>query len=99
MASKKILLLLSSDRFSFPLIRFLTSEGKIFGWKIRVGCMFDPAMAGRIGKEKFSLEPDIISIAKMQECEQAIKKSDLVIGVVTDVLLMQVEDACLMYRN
>src|SRR5687768_4332312 len=99
MASKRVLLLLSSDRFAYPLIQFLTSEGKIFGWKIRIGCMFDPSMAERVGQEKFSTAPDIISIAKMQECERAIKKSDLVIGMVTDVLLLQVADACLVYRK
>lgn len=99
MASKRVLLLLSSDRISYPLIRFLTSEGKIFGWKIRIGCMADPSMAERIGHEKFSIAPDIMNIAKMQECEQAIKRSDLVIGVVTDLLLLQVADACLLYRK
>lgn len=99
MTSKRVLLLLSSDRYAYPLLRYLSDEGKIYGWKIRVGCMFDSGMAARLTRHKYSVQPEIFSVTKMQECEQAIKKTDLVIGVVTDSHLLQVADACILYRK
>lgn len=99
MASKRVLVLLSADRHAYPLLRYLTAEGKTFGWKIRIGCLFDNGMAARVGKETFALQPDIFHITKMSECDQAIKKSDLVIGMTTDILLLQVADACIRYRK
>ncbi len=99
MAAKRILLLLTSDRYSYPLIRYLSDEGKIFGWKIRIGCLFDPAMAERIAQERFSSEPGFVNISKIQECDHLIKRSDLVIAMVGDTLLLQVADSCISHRK
>ncbi|HTF29565.1 MAG TPA: saccharopine dehydrogenase C-terminal domain-containing protein [Flavitalea sp.] len=99
MAAKKILLLLSSDRFAFPLIRYLAEEGKTFGWKTRVGCMFDPGIGKRIREENFATEVSFIDITKFQECDQAIRKSDIVIAQVTDNVLLQIADSCIAYRK
>lgn len=99
MASKRILLLLGSDRFSYPLLRYLAEEGKKFGWKIRIGCMFDSHIADRVKAEPFAGEFSFQNITKMQECDQAIRKSDLVIGLMADSLLLQVADSCISHRK
>jgi len=61
--------------------------------------MCDSGMSARLEREKFPGQPDIFSITNMKECEQAVKKTDLVIGLVTDPLLLQVADACILYRK
>ena len=61
--------------------------------------MFDTAMAERIGRETFPTEPEVFCISKMQECDQAVRKSDLVIGMVADSVLLDVADLCLQYRK
>lgn len=99
MAAKKILLLLSSDRFAFPLVRYLAEEGKTFGWKTRVASMFDPGISNRISEEKFATEISFINITKFQECDQAIRKSDIVIAMVPDSTLLQVADSCISHRK
>lgn len=99
MASKRILLLLGSDRFAYPLMHYLADESKRFGWKIRIGCMFDSQIGDRVKAEPFSSEFTILNITKMQECDQAIKKNDLVIGLMADSLLLQVADSCISHRK
>ena len=99
MAAKKILLLLSSDRYAFPLIRYLTDEGRSSGWKIRIGSLFDPAIAARIAGERFSPEPELFTISAIQECDRAIRKSDLVISMVSDLHLLQIADSCISHRK
>lgn len=99
MAAKKILLLLSSDRYALPLLRYLTDEGRASGWKLRIGCLFDPAIAERIARAHFSGDPDLFTISAIQECDRAIKKSDLVISMVNDQHLLQIADSCISHRR
>ena len=99
MASKKILVLLGSDRLAYPLLKYLAAQGKAYGWQIRIGCMFDSQLAERIKSEKVSEEFSFVNFTKIQECEQAIKKSDIVIGFMADNLLLQVADSCIKFRK
>jgi hypothetical protein len=99
MAAKKVLLLINTDRFSFPLIRYLTAEGKRYGWKTCIGSMFDKNITARIKKEKFSSDPDFIDITSSQQCDGAIRKVDLVIGIMSEVMLLQVADSCITHRK
>ncbi|MGC1242839.1 MAG: saccharopine dehydrogenase C-terminal domain-containing protein [Chryseosolibacter sp.] len=99
MAAKRVLLLLSSDRLSYPLVRFLSEEGKKFKWKVIIGCMFDPHVRKRMMQQELADELEIVDIATSKACDQAIKKSDLVIGMVTDTLLLEVADSCLQHRK
>jgi saccharopine dehydrogenase-like NADP-dependent oxidoreductase len=92
---KTVLLLLSTDRFSFPLIRYLTLEGKRYGWKVCIGSMFESHFVDRIKEEKFSNEVIFINITDYRQCDHAIRKVDLVIGMVPDVMLLQIADSCI----
>ena len=99
MAAKKILLLIESDRFTFPLLRYLTDHAKIFDWKIRIGLMTAPLVADKIRGEAFSAQLEFIDIRKFPESEQLIKRSDLVIAMVNDSLLLQIADSCIAQRK
>jgi saccharopine dehydrogenase-like NADP-dependent oxidoreductase len=92
---KTVLLLLSTDRFSIPLIRYMVLEGKRYGWKTCIGSMFDNSFVDRIREEKVSNELIFISITDFRQCDHAIRKSDLVIAMVPDVMLLQVADSCI----
>jgi saccharopine dehydrogenase-like NADP-dependent oxidoreductase len=92
---KTILLLLSSDRYSIPLIRYLVLEGKRYGWKTCIGSMFEHAFVDRIKEEKVSNDLIFINITDFRQCDHAIRKSDLVIGMMPDVMLLQVADFCI----
>ena len=96
---KTVLLLLSTDRFSIPLIRYLVSEGKRYGWKTCVASMFEQSFIDRIREEKVSGDLTFISITEFKQCDQAIRKADLVIGMVPDVMLLQVSDSCITHRK
>lgn len=99
MAAKKILLLIESDRFTFPLLRYLTDHAKIYDWKIRIGLMTAPLVADKIRNEAFAPQLEFIDIKKFPECEQLIRKSDLVIAMVNDSLLLQIADSCIAQRK
>ena len=92
---KTVLLLLSTDRFSIPLIHYLAGEGKRYDWKIIIGSMFDQTFVDRIRGEKASSELTFINIVDFKQAEQAIRKSDLVIGMIPDVMLLKVADHCI----
>lgn len=92
---KTVLLLLSSDRFSIPLIRYLVLEGKRYGWKTCIGSMFEKSCLERIKEEKVSSDVILINITDFRQCDHAIRKSDLVIGMMPDVMLLQVADSCI----
>jgi len=92
---KTVLLLLSSDRFSIPLIRYLVLEGKRYGWKTCIGSMFEHSFVDRIKEEKVSSDLIFINITDFRQCDHAIRKSDLVIGMMPDVMLLQVADSCI----
>ena len=99
MASKKILLLLDSDRYTFPLLSYLTTNAKIFDWKIKVVLLFDPGI-GEIIRKEFSGEPlEFVDVRKFPECEQAIRKTDLVIAMTADTTLLQIADTCISHRK
>ncbi|MDQ2658290.1 MAG: hypothetical protein M3Y60_12785 [Bacteroidota bacterium] len=99
MANKKILLIIDSDRFAFPLLHYLTANAKLFSWKIRIGTMFDDRVADGIRAENFPVALEFVNFKKQQDCDQAIKKSDLVIGLVQDATLLQIADRCIAYRK
>lgn len=96
---RTVLLLLSTDRFSIPLIRYLVLEGKRYGWKTCIGSMFDNSFVDRIRAEKVSNDLIFINITDFRQCDHAIRKSDLVIGMVPDVMLLQVADSCIDHRK
>ena len=95
----KVLLLLSTDQFVFPLIHYLTSEGKKYGWKTSVGSMYESTIADRIKQEKFSTPITFINLTKFQQCDQAIRKSDLVVAMVADITLLEIADSCITHRK
>jgi hypothetical protein len=99
MPTKKILLLLNNDRLSFPLIGYLVTEGKRYGWKTTIGGLFDELVIQRIKADPCSADLKLNELTSFQECEQAIRKSDVVIGLLPDILLMQVADNCITYRK
>jgi saccharopine dehydrogenase-like NADP-dependent oxidoreductase len=92
---KTVLLLLSTDRFSIPLIRYLVLEGKRYGWKTCIGTMFENSSADRIKEEKVTSDLIFINITDFRQCDHAIRKADLVIGMMPDVMLLQVADSCI----
>lgn len=96
---KTVLLLLSTDRFAIPLIRYMVLEGKRYGWKTCIGTMFDNAFADRIREEKISNDLIFISITDFRQCDAAIRKCDLVIGMVPDVMLLQIADSCIDHQK
>lgn len=99
MAAKRILLLVDSDRYAFPLLRFLTHDAKLYKWKLKVGSVFDPHIADRLKQESFASGAEFIDLKKLPDCEQAIKKTDLVIALVQDALLLQIADVCISQRK
>ncbi|NBP70401.1 MAG: hypothetical protein EBU52_16870, partial [Cytophagia bacterium] len=96
---KTVLLLLSTDRFAIPLIRYMVLEGKRYGWKTCIGTMFDSSFTDRIREEKISNDLIFISITDYRQCDAAIRKCDLVIGMVPDVMLLQIADSCINHRK
>jgi saccharopine dehydrogenase-like NADP-dependent oxidoreductase len=99
MASRKILVLLTSDRFAFPLVRYLIAEGKTFGWKTTIGNMFDANSSSGIRSEEFSSVLKFVNLNSFDEADQAIRKSDIVIGLVPDAMLLKIADSCLLHRK
>lgn len=96
---KTVLLLLSTDRFSMPLVRYLALEGKRYRWKICIASMFEPSFAERIKEEKVSNDLIFITISDFLQCDHAIRKADLIIGMVPDVMLLQIADSCITHRK
>lgn len=95
---KTVLLLLSTDRFSFPLLRYMAEEAKKHSWKITVGSMFDVNVTDRLKKEeKFKTSFTFLNITHFKQCEQAIRKADLVISLLPDAMLLKVADSCVLY--
>src|SRR5690606_4799189 len=92
---KTVLLLLSSDQFTFPLIKFLIEEGKINGWKIVVGSMFDFAVLDRIRRHEWSEAVSLLNITQFKQCERAIQKADVVVALLPDVTLLKVAESCI----
>jgi hypothetical protein len=92
---KTVLLLLSTTRFSISLIRYMVIEGRRYGWKTCVGSMFDVHIAERIKHEKFSSDVVFINITDYRQCDHAIRKADLVAGILPDAMLLQVADLCI----
>ncbi len=57
--------------------------------------MFGDNYVKRIKEEKFSSDLIFISITDYRQCDHAIRKVDLVIGMIPDVMLLQVADSCI----
>ena len=96
---KTVLVLLSTDQFSVPLVRYLALEGKRYGWKICVGSMFGEGAVRRMREEKFSNDILFINVTDYRQCDHAIRKVDLVIGMIPDVMLLQVADSCIAHSK
>ncbi len=94
---KTALVLLNSDRFSFPLIHYLALEGRRYGWKTCVGSMFENNLNSLIKEDKSCSDVSFITITDFRQCEQTLKKADLVIALLPDTMLLQVVDRCLIY--
>jgi saccharopine dehydrogenase-like NADP-dependent oxidoreductase len=92
---KTVLLLFGSIRFSIPLIRYMVVEGRRYGWKTCVGAMFDADIIERVRQEKFSNDVVLINITDYRQCDHAIRKADLVAGMLPDAMLLQVADLCI----
>lgn len=99
MASKKILLLLNSDRYAHPLIGYLAEQGKKFRWKLRIGCLSDADIASRIAEERFAGPPDVFCVEDIEHSEQAVKKSDLVIALLSDAEVVRIADFCIAHKK
>ena len=61
--------------------------------------MHDARMEARIREKNFSDEITCFSIDQVHDCDQAIRKADLVIGMVPDTVLLQVADSCIKHRK
>jgi saccharopine dehydrogenase-like NADP-dependent oxidoreductase len=61
--------------------------------------MFEYGLLDRIKEEKFSNDLVLINITDFRQCDHAIRKSDLVISMVPDVMLLQVVDSCILHRK
>jgi saccharopine dehydrogenase-like NADP-dependent oxidoreductase len=96
---KVVLLLLNTERFSVPLIRYLILEGRRYGWKTYIGSMFEDSIIDRIKTQKFSKDLGFIKIRDFHQCDHAIRKSDLVIGMVPEIMLHQIIDSCIKHRK
>jgi hypothetical protein len=70
-------------------------EGRRYGWKTCVGTMFDAHLADCIKEEKFSSEVVFINITDYRQCDHAIRKADVVAGMLADAMLLQVADLCI----
>ncbi len=92
---KTVLLLLSNDRFSLPLIRYMVLEGRRYGWKTCVASMFEFSIPDRIKSEKLINESIFININDYRQCDHAIRKADLVVAMLPDLMLTQVVDLCI----
>ena len=98
---KIILLLLSSDKYAYPLIRYLVLEGRRYGWRTCVGGVYDESIIQSIAnkEDKISKELTLIDINDLQQCGHAIRKADLVIGMIPPLILSQVADLCIRFRK
>lgn len=96
---RTILILLSTDQFAFPLIRYLALEATRFGWKLCIGSLFADNCLNRVREEKFSCEPVFININGFTQCHQAIKKSDIVVAMAPDVMMLTIADSCIALRR
>jgi saccharopine dehydrogenase (NADP+, L-glutamate forming) len=57
--------------------------------------MFDAHLAEDIKHEKFSSDVVFINITDYRQCDHAIRKADLVAGMLPDSMLLQVADLCI----
>lgn len=96
---RTILVLLSTDQFAFPLIRYLALEATRFGWKLCIASLFADHCLNRIREEKFSTEPVFININDFAQCHHAIKKSELVIALAPDVMMLAIAECCITLRR
>jgi saccharopine dehydrogenase (NADP+, L-glutamate forming) len=57
--------------------------------------MFEHTFVDRIKEEKIANDFIFINITDFRQCDHAIRKSDLVVAMVPDVMLLQVSDSCI----
>ena len=94
---KTVLLLLTTDRFAFPLVHYLTEEAGRYGWKIQVAGLFSNSILDRLKKMPFNSTLSFVPVNNFRQCDQAIRKTDLVIALTPDLMLQRVIDCCLLH--
>lgn len=94
---KNILLLITSDRFAYPLIDYIQSEAKIYGWKLTVGSLYDPVLLEDLQRE--TADVPLLHIKDEKQCEKEIRRSDLVMAILSDVMLLTVADMCIRHSR
>lgn len=57
--------------------------------------MFDSQLAETLKEEKFSSDVVFINITDYRQCDHAIRKADVVAGLLPDTMLLQVADLCI----
>lgn len=98
LAMKSVLLLLSSDRVAIPLINYLAAQAKIYDWKVSVGSMFDQELFERLSHDTSS-GVSHLNIKDQKQCDKEIRKTDLVIALMPDVMLLNVVDTCIAHSK
>lgn len=94
---KNVLLLITSDRFVHPLIDYLAVESKIYNWKVTVGSMFDQVLFEDLQRE--SKELALLHVKDEKQCEKEIRRADLVMAIMPDVMLLTIADMCIRHSK
>jgi len=69
-------------------------EGKRYGWKTCAG-MFEAPLSDSIQRAEFSNDVVFINLTDYRQCDQIIRKADLVAGMLPDAIMIQVADLCI----
>lgn len=75
-------------------MRYLVWEGRRYGWKVCVASMLDHDPAP-IKQKKFSNSIIFVHLANFKQCDHAIRKADVVIGLLPTSLLLPVAERCI----
>ena len=95
---KSVLVLLNSDRFAIPLINYLADEGKVYGWKVTLASMFDLDLFNRM-KENGRADLTYKHFKDQKQCDKEIRQCELVIGLMPDLMLLNVVDTCIRHSK
>ncbi len=99
MAAKKILILLDSDRHAYPLIDYLVSDARVFGWKLKLGALFGTHVSDKLKTSPLSDKLEYVDIRSQKECEQAVRKADVVIAMAQDAVMLDIAAYCVNHRK
>lgn len=98
MAAKNILLIADSDRNVHPLLEYLLADAMLFGWRVRVGVLFDPETYNNLKEAGFN-QLEVTELKDFKECDRMIRKNDLVIAIAQDHQLLDIADSCIAHRK